>query len=293
MLIMKWTDSLLLTMAFYASVSLPAAVGSAQNLPSPSVDPPNGKHAVLPPVVQARSIQDASPGNREVKEGISEEYEHGFTRISFKDIVGDQGYSYFLLSDPPRLVLDVPKPTRKPSLSKRTLQGEAFHRLRVGQYPDKVRFVLDFRQGERKEPSVAADGRDLIVLVVSAAPEPDAGVPSEVLFGETLGEYAEGTEGRSATAIREIVALYVGGLQYLYNKELRKDPTLHGKVTVTFEIDPSGRVTETVLVSSSIGSKSLVESILHSIRNWKFPGVSEEYGNVRVTYPFAFVIRSL
>ena len=116
---------------------------------------------------------------------------------------------------------------------------------------------------------------------------------SEVLFEETQGEQDEGSEGRSSATIRKTVAQYLGGLQYLYNKELRKDPTLKGKVTVTFEIAPSGRVTETVLVSSSIRSKSLVEDILSSIRNWKFPGVSEEYGNVRVTYPFAFVIRSL
>jgi len=294
MLIMKWTDSLPLTMAFYALVSLPATVGFAQNIPFPSEDPlNNSKHAVQPSVVRARSLQDASSRNREVKDGISEEYEHGFTKISFKDIVGDKGYKYFLLSNPPRLVLDVPKPTREPSLKNRALKGEAFHRLRVGQYPDKVRFVLDFRQGELEEPSVAADGRDLIVLVMSAVPEPDAGLSSEVLFGETLGVHAEGTEGRSETTIRETVALYVGGLQYLYNKALRKDPTLRGKVTVTFEIDPSGSVTETVLVSSSIRSRSLVEAILHNIRNWKFPGVSKEYGNVRITYPFAFVVRSL
>jgi TonB family protein len=293
MLIMKWTTSLLLTMVFHASVSLPVTVVLAQNLPSPSEDLLDGKHALQPPLLQARSVQDPSSRSRDVNAGISEEYGPGFTKISFKDIVGEKGYRYFLLSNPPRLVLDVPKPPRKPSLRKRTLKGEAFRRLRVGQYPDKVRFVLDFRQDEGKEPAVSAEGRDLTVLVVSPIPEPDAGVPSEVLFGGTLAEHSEGNEGRSATTIRETVALYIGGLQYLYNQELRKDPTLHGKVTVTFEIDPSGRVTETILVSSSIRSKSLVEAILGSIRKWKFPGVSEEYGNVRITYPFAFVIRSL
>ena len=293
MLIMKYAKLVLSTMALCASLSLSVTVGIAHPPPSPSEDPFLEKQAIEPSMVKSSVLEDSAPGNHEGKEEIDEEYKKGFTKISFKDIVGNKGYESFLLSDPPRLVLDVLQPTREPSFRKRALKGEAFHRLRVGQYPDKVRFVLDFRQGERQEPSVTKDGGDLIVLVVSSEPAPDPGFPSEVLVEEALGENEGGTDGRSTTTIRNTVALYVGGLQHLYNKELRRDPTLCGKVTVTFEIAPSGHVTETALVSSSISSKSLVQAILNSIKNWKFPGVSEEYGNVRVTYPFAFVIRSL
>jgi TonB family protein len=248
---------------------------------------------VQPSVVELAVSKSPGPEDQEDEEGIREEYENGFTRISFKDILGSKGYEYFLLSNPPRLVVDIPRPRRVPSLRRRTLKGEAFHRVRIGHHSDKVRFVLDFRKRDRNEPSVTADGRDLIVLVTSSTPDPEAGLTPEVLFEDALREHEEGNEGRSATAIRKTVAQYLGGLRYLYNQELRKDPTLNGKVTVTFEIAPSGSVTDTLLVSSSIGSKSLVEAILLSIRTWKFPGVSEEYGNVRVTYPFAFVIRSL
>ena len=268
MLIMKCANPHLATMALCASLSLSAAVGIAQTPSSP-------------------------PRTHEDGEGIIEEYRRGFTKISFKGILGNKGYQSFLLSDPPRLVLDVLQPTREPSLRKRALKGEAFYRLRVGQYPSKVRFVLDFRQGERQESSVAKDGGDLVVLVVSSEPAPDRGLPSEVLLQETLRADEGAADGRSATTIRETVAQYVGGLQHLYNKELRKDPTLCGKVTVSFEIAPSGHVTDTALVSSSISSESLVQAILNSIKSWRFPGVSEEYGNVKVTYPFAFVIRSL
>jgi TonB family protein len=289
----KWKGLLLLTMALSALVNLPATVGIAQNLPPPSKDPFIGKQTMQPAVAEERAYQGPAPGNQEDKEGISEEYEQGFTKISFGDILGSKSYEYFLLSNPPRLVVDIPEPRRELSLRKRTLKGEAFHRVRVGQYSDKVRLVLDFRKGDCNEPSVTADGRDLIVFVMSNTSEPDSGLTPEVLFEETQGEQEEGSEGRSSTTIRKTVAQYLGGLQYLYNKELRKDPTLKGKVTVTFEIAPSGLVTETVLLSSSISSKSLVEAILNSIRNWKFPAVSEEYGNLRVTYPFSFAIRTL
>ena len=111
----------------------------------------------------------------------------------------------------------------------------------------------------------------------------------EELPEEIIEEFEDGTEGRSSREIRRIVASYLGGLRYLYNKELRRKPDLEGKAVVMFEISPSGHVTKTAMVSSSLDSASFNRDIMANIRKWKFPRVPSERGNVKVTYPFLFL----
>jgi protein TonB len=96
-----------------------------------------------------------------------------------------------------------------------------------------------------------------------------------------------GTSGRSLGEIREIVAQYVAGLKYLYDRELKQQPALHGKVTVEFVIGPPGDVREVRLVSSALGQPSLESAILGRIRGWKFPNKPGDA--TRVTFPFDFV----
>jgi TonB family protein len=102
-------------------------------------------------------------------------------------------------------------------------------------------------------------------------------------------EFEDGKQGRAANEIRKVVASYLGGLRYLYNKQLRKDPSLKGKATIRFEISPSGQITEAVLVFSSLGSPPLESAILSNIRKWRFPRIPDERGHVKVTYPFVFL----
>jgi TonB family protein len=111
----------------------------------------------------------------------------------------------------------------------------------------------------------------------------------EDLPEEIEEEWEEGTAGRTTSDIRRIVASYLGGLRYLYNKELRKDPSLRGKLMVRFEIAPSGRVTQISLRSSTLGAPGLEQAILNNIRKWKFPRIPEKHGSVKVTYPFVFL----
>lgn len=96
-----------------------------------------------------------------------------------------------------------------------------------------------------------------------------------------------GTSGRSLSEIRDIVAQYIAGLKYLYDRELKQRPSLHGKVTVEFVVTGPGQVSEVRLVSSGIGQPSLESAILGRIRGWRFPGKPGD--STRVTFPFDFV----
>jgi TonB family protein len=144
-------------------------------------------------------------------------------------------------------------------------------------------------------PEVAKQGTD-IGYILDAAKIGEVSETQVEFYGgiedlpeEIEEEYEEGRGGRGSNQIRKVVASYLGGLRYLYNKELRKDPSLRGKATVRFEISPSGHITDTVLVFSSLGSPSLERAILGNIRKWRFPKIPEDQGHVKVTYPFVFL----
>lgn len=114
-------------------------------------------------------------------------------------------------------------------------------------------------------------------------------LPETVLQSGPQAEETVRGKGRSPYDIRKVVASYLGGLRYLYNKELRTNPSLRGKVTVSFDISPSGHVTRTSLVSSTLGSPSLEQAVLAQILKWRFPSIPEDNGTTQVTWPFVFV----
>ncbi len=95
------------------------------------------------------------------------------------------------------------------------------------------------------------------------------------------------TGGRSFEDIWKVVQSYLGGLNHLYNRSLRRDPSLKGKVTVRFSIAPEGHVTQTDIVSSTLQSIDLEQQIVKKILRWKFPAIPE--GTVTVKFPFVFV----
>lgn len=90
----------------------------------------------------------------------------------------------------------------------------------------------------------------------------------------------------ATAAINRAVASYTGGLRYLYNKELRKNPDLEGKLTVSLTIAPAGTVAEARLVESTLNAPELEKALLERIRKWTFPPVAKK--SVTVTYPFVF-----
>ena len=77
-------------------------------------------------------------------------------------------------------------------------------------------------------------------------------------------------------------------LMFCFNKELRRNPGLSGKITVRFTIESKGRVTKASVASSTISSSTLKECLLKIIRRFKFKRISEREGSMTVTYPFVF-----
>lgn len=87
-------------------------------------------------------------------------------------------------------------------------------------------------------------------------------------------------------AIARVVEQYKNGLIYLYNKELRANPTLKGTISVEFSIDSTGKVIETRIISSTMDHAPLEHALASRIKMWTFPHLYD--GIIVVTYPFVF-----
>ena len=101
--------------------------------------------------------------------------------------------------------------------------------------------------------------------------------PSDVELGGEAGS-------RSAESILRVIRSNIGGFQYSYQKYLRENPALGGKLSLRFTIAPSGDVVQISLVESNTGNAALDEEIKDKARRMRFDPI--EKGNVTVTYAF-------
>jgi TonB family protein len=82
---------------------------------------------------------------------------------------------------------------------------------------------------------------------------------------------------RSEEAIQEVLDRNKGAMYTLYNRELRKDATLQGKLVMSITIAPDGKVTRCVILSSELGAASLEQQLVALIKRIDFgnkPGVA-------------------
>lgn len=106
-------------------------------------------------------------------------------------------------------------------------------------------------------------------------------VKSEIATGEIS---ASGS--LDSGAIASVVKSKISGIKYCYEKELKNNPKLAGKVIVNFTIGETGEVTAYKVESSTINNGEVEQCILRMVRRWKFPPPSG--GTVNVSYPFIF-----
>jgi TonB family protein len=103
---------------------------------------------------------------------------------------------------------------------------------------------------------------------------------------ESIEGAASSNTLRSEKSIGEIVARRRAGIMMTYDKYLRREPGLGGKITVRFTISAAGTVTRVIILENTTGSSAFEQELVRKIKFWKFEQVLE--GDVTVTYPFLF-----
>ena len=96
--------------------------------------------------------------------------------------------------------------------------------------------------------------------------------------------------GQSARAIEELNYIfdkYKGALQNIYQRALRKDPSLQGKVIFELTINAAGKVTQCKIISSELGLKSLERRLISKVKSFRF--AAKNVAVVTVTMPIDFL----
>ncbi len=97
--------------------------------------------------------------------------------------------------------------------------------------------------------------------------------------------------GRDPDQVARVVNGHNDAIEYCYQKELRRNPTLRGKLVVRFTINPQGKVSTVTIVSSTLNSPELENCILRRIQRWDDFGVvdaSKGEATFRQVYTFGF-----
>lgn len=94
--------------------------------------------------------------------------------------------------------------------------------------------------------------------------------------------------GRTDEEIQIVFDRYKAALYRLYNRELRKDPTLRGQMVLRMTIEPDGSVSFCELQSSDMEAPGLVTQVVDRVRTFDF-GAKEDIVAVTIIYPIDFL----
>lgn len=89
-------------------------------------------------------------------------------------------------------------------------------------------------------------------------------------------------------SIRRVIYVHIKQIRHCYQTALLKQPTLAGKVILSFDITPLGQVEELGIRETSLQSSELLSCVCDALRTWEFPRAPFAGGNIRIIYPFAF-----
>jgi protein TonB len=105
--------------------------------------------------------------------------------------------------------------------------------------------------------------------------------------GGTLQRAAGGKASRSIEEIKLVFERNKGAIYAIYNRALRDDPSLQGKVVLKLTIAPSGDVVDVRIESSELKTPELERKLLARIKQFDFGAKAVE--QIVVTWPVDFL----
>lgn len=110
-------------------------------------------------------------------------------------------------------------------------------------------------------------------------------------IGGTEKKVTRSSDGRSVVRsqdeIERVFQQNKSAIFSLYNRALRKDPTLQGKVVLELTIAPNGKVTKCRIVSSELNDPTLERKLVSRVKLFKFK--ASNVSQVTITYPIDFL----
>lgn len=105
--------------------------------------------------------------------------------------------------------------------------------------------------------------------------------------GGSVQRDSSGKASRSLEEIKLVFERNKGAIYAIYNRALREDPTLQGKVVIALKIAPAGNVIDCRIVSSELKSPELEGKLLARIRQFDFG--AKDVNQMDVNWPVDFL----
>jgi TonB family protein len=123
---------------------------------------------------------------------------------------------------------------------------------------------------------------------VSRTGELEVQEETSLLEGEE-GEVLQGT--RDQEAVSAVVQSHNAAVQFCYQRILKRNPNLKGKIVVRFTITPQGSVSQVTVLSSTLNNSSVENCIASRIKRWNdFGAIDPSKGDttIRQVYTFGY-----
>lgn len=91
---------------------------------------------------------------------------------------------------------------------------------------------------------------------------------------------------RTEQSIWAVVSTRQGAIKYLYEKYLKRNPNLRGKVTIEFTIAANGFVSDARVMESTVDNPDFERELLALVKRLKFDPIPS--GNLTTVFPFVF-----
>ena len=87
--------------------------------------------------------------------------------------------------------------------------------------------------------------------------------------------------------IQRVIRRDLAAIRQVYERQLKQNPNLSGRLAVSFTIGATGQVTQVSVSGSTLNDPQIERGVAQVVRRWRFPA-PRGGGIVRVTYPFVF-----
>lgn len=114
----------------------------------------------------------------------------------------------------------------------------------------------------------------------------DRAVAGKVTTQPRLSQ-VKGAGELSKDEIQRVINAHVGEIQYCYEKQLRGNSGLAGRVVLEWTVASTGAVSLVKVSTSSLSSTEATSCMMDRVKKWKFPKPRGN-GGVTVVYPFVF-----
>ena len=108
---------------------------------------------------------------------------------------------------------------------------------------------------------------------------------------EEPSEDGKATGSRDRDAVAAVVTRHNSAIQFCYQKEVRRNPNLKGKLVVRFVITPQGNIASVNVIASTLNNPAVESCIVERIMRWDdFGAIDPAKGNTtfRQVYTFGY-----